>query len=317
MDVISKRVTKVGRMFAGKGARKATAHEKVMRGQISKWINKYLISLKDQWLRENLIVRKSGYLIVRKAEYAATPEELMKILEKWYMRSYRSNYKDETNVIIRGEEYTEELRRSQYRTTLAANYIISDLRREFYDSTRKYIATLREAEIKYGIKASDDYIRRGLEGVPGPDPFTRAGVRKPPPFKFRGRKLRTFGDNGVNGSRDPYGVANRARMIARTELTQARNDAAFRSYKDRGTKYKMWLAFHDSRTRETHRDLDGVVIPVDDYFIWESENGTTLAALAPGDGILPPGERINCRCRLAPASERDYKKQGEVEHGEY
>ena len=300
MDVILKEES-TGRMFAGKGARMAANHEKAMGPQVSKWINKFLIKLKNEWLRDKGIVRK--------ADYAGTPAELKRILEAWYMRSFKSNYRDETNKVIRGEEYTEELKRAKYKTNIAANEIISDLRREFYDSTREFMADLREKEIKHGIKASDSYIRRALEGVPGPDPFTRAGVSKPPPFKFRGRELHTFGDNGVNGSRDPYGVASRARMIARTELTQARNNAAFRSYQDRGTKYKMWVSFHDTRTRESHRDLDGVVIPVDQFFEWETMDGKAVAALAPGDGALPPGERINCRCRIAPASEKDFKTQ--------
>jgi len=300
VDVVAKEES-IGRMFAGKGARIAAAHERAMGPQVSKWINKFLIRLKNQWLRDRGIIKK--------AEYAGTPEELKRILEAWYMKSFRSNYRDETNTIIRGEEYLNELRRSQYRIEIAANEIISDLRREFYDSTRNFMASLREKEIKYGIRASDAYIRRALEGVPGPDPFTRAGLPKAEPFKFRGRKLRTFGDNGVNGSRDPYSVARRASMIARTELTQARNNAAFQSYQDRGTQFKMWVSFHDDRTRESHRDLDGVVIPVDDLFVWDSEASGIVSALAPGDGSLPPGERINCRCRIAPASKKDYKKQ--------
>jgi len=309
MDVVSKKEPSIGRIFAGKGARMALGHEKAMSPQISKWINKYLIRLKNEWVRDSGLIRKSEIL---KAEYAGTEDELMKILESWYMRSFKSNYRNETNTIIRGEEYLNELRRAQYRTTIAANEIISDLRREFYDSTREFIASLREQEIKYGIKASDSYIRRAMEGVPGSDPFSRAGVPKPPSFKFRGRKLRTYGDNGVNGSRDPYGVAQRARMIARTELTQARNKAAVKGYKDRGTEYKMWVSFHDNRTRESHRDLDGLVLPVDEMFAWLSEDGTTVAALAPGDANLPPGERINCRCVIAPASKRDYKRSTKV-----
>lgn len=300
MDVVAKEES-AGRMFAGKGARMAVSHEKAMRAQVSKWINKYLIRIKNEWLRDNGMIRK--------VEYAGTPDELKRILEKWYMRSFKSNYKAETNTILRGKPYTDELRQAQYRTIIASNEIISDLKREFYDSTRKYMANLREQEVKYGIKASDSYIRRALEGVPGPDPFTRAGAPKPPPFKFRGRELRTHGDNGVNGSRDPYGVSKRARMIARTELTQARNRAAFESYKERGTKYKMWVSFHDARTRESHKDLDGVVLPVEEFFVWDSERSGTVSALAPGDGTLPPGERINCRCRIVPASEKDYKHQ--------
>ena len=67
MDVISKEESS-GRMFAGKGARMATNHEKAMGPQVSKWINKFLIRLKNQWLRDKGIVRK--------AEYAVTPAEL-------------------------------------------------------------------------------------------------------------------------------------------------------------------------------------------------------------------------------------------------
>lgn len=53
---------------------------------------------------------------------------------------------------------------------------------------------------------------------------------------------------------------------------------------------KVWNCLHDSRTRDTHWELDGTAIPTDEVF-W---NGCRY----PGDPNGPPGEVYNCRCGI-------------------
>lgn len=55
---------------------------------------------------------------------------------------------------------------------------------------------------------------------------------------------------------------------------------------------KRWLSTLDSRTRDSHKHLDGQTIAVEDYFI--SKSGRK--AQAP-HGFGDPKEDINCRCR--------------------
>ena len=57
---------------------------------------------------------------------------------------------------------------------------------------------------------------------------------------------------------------------------------------DAGIKIqKEWVASIDSRTRDSHADLDGKRVDTDDYF--------KPGLFAPGEGN-DPAEVINCRC---------------------
>ena len=92
----------------------------------------------------------------------------------------------------------------------------------------------------------------------------------------------------------------RGRTIARTEsayvLNSARNDAIDELISDVGDVVPMgkeWMSVLGNTTRDTHADLDGV--PADKEGMW------TLAGYrvrVPGDIVLPPGERCNCRCSI-------------------
>ena len=52
----------------------------------------------------------------------------------------------------------------------------------------------------------------------------------------------------------------------------------------------MWLATLDERTRHTHRDLDGMTVPMEEEF----PNG----CMEPGDPNGGPEEVFNCRCSM-------------------
>lgn len=88
---------------------------------------------------------------------------------------------------------------------------------------------------------------------------------------------------------------NNAMRIARTEGHRIQNKAisnAQHHAKDRGADIvKIWSAALDSKTRDTHRLLDGQVRELDEPFeIYGME------AMEPG-GFGEPSEDINCRCR--------------------
>ncbi len=86
----------------------------------------------------------------------------------------------------------------------------------------------------------------------------------------------------------------RSQMIARTEATSANNLGFVEAYKQSGVaNAKEWIATSDSRTRDSHLDLDGDIVSLDSKFA----NGLSY----PGDGTGDPEESINCRCVLGPA----------------
>lgn len=86
-------------------------------------------------------------------------------------------------------------------------------------------------------------------------------------------------------------------IFARTMMTGAQNAGrleAMREARDMGIKVKKrWLATLDSRTRDTHRDLDGVSVDVDQPFIIDGRR-----IMFPGDPNADADLVFNCRCTL-------------------
>ena len=87
-------------------------------------------------------------------------------------------------------------------------------------------------------------------------------------------------------------------MFARTAVTGAQNEGSLqrmRDAEDLGLKVqKRWLATLDSRTRDSHAELDGQTVDVDEPFV--TKDGTKI--MCPGDPSAPPEEVCNCRCTM-------------------
>lgn len=106
------------------------------------------------------------------------------------------------------------------------------------------------------------------------------------------------GDSIPNMARRISGVAamdaNAAVRNARTMTTGAQNAGRVDSYKRAGRMgigvTKEWMATLDGRTRDSHRELDGEKVKVDEKF----SNGLRF----PGDPEGPAREVYNCRCTL-------------------
>ena len=300
----------VGRMFAGEGARIMASLEKGMQNIIRDWGTKFLINSTNAWMRE---FKRTGTIpkapVAKAAKMVGTLDELKKVLLGWSLRAYQKNYKRTTGSVAVGPEFEQVISQLTYRTGQAAEATYTDLQAEFYNSTRKFMGKLEAHNAKHGVPLSVSYVSRQLRGLPGASPYNRAGAPEPPSYRFKGKKLRTFGTNGINGSRDPFQVAARARVIARTELTQARNDAQLMGFKATGRKYGMWVAFNNDQTRRTHKELDGKIVEIGQPFEWNSPGYGQVSAMAPGDASLPAGERINCRCSLVAATEKQFLRQ--------
>ena len=83
-----------------------------------------------------------------------------------------------------------------------------------------------------------------------------------------------------------------AKRIARTEIHNSHNTAVMDTYQELGVEYTMWIAADDERTRDSHLEVDGEIIPVGETY----SNGLKY----PGDTDGPIEEWINCRCSNAP-----------------
>lgn len=96
--------------------------------------------------------------------------------------------------------------------------------------------------------------------------------------------------------RDVFAQARgvRARVIARTEVIGAANNASLLAAKDSGVvEGKVWLTAIDHRTRGDHIAADGQAVPVDGAF---QVGGESLEY--PGDVLGSAANTVNCRCSL-------------------
>lgn len=92
--------------------------------------------------------------------------------------------------------------------------------------------------------------------------------------------------------------ADKMDMFARTAVTGAQNAGRVERMKETeesGIKVKKkWIAAHDNRTRDTHADLDGQEVDVDEKF--KTFDGREIDY--PGDPTADPDLVYNCRCTL-------------------
>lgn len=85
----------------------------------------------------------------------------------------------------------------------------------------------------------------------------------------------------------------RAELIARTETLGALNQGSYDQAQASpgAARYKEWLAFDDSRTRESHLEVNGQIVKVNEPF----GNGLMF----PGQQGAPAAEVCDCRCTIA------------------
>lgn len=101
----------------------------------------------------------------------------------------------------------------------------------------------------------------------------------------------------------------RGELIARTETTRAANDGARKLYKRWGVEQKEWLSTADDRTRQTHLDVNGQVVDIDEPF--KLSNGVEL--MQPGDSSAPLSETAACRCTVLPVLDKSGKVEDTIQ----
>lgn len=88
--------------------------------------------------------------------------------------------------------------------------------------------------------------------------------------------------------------------IARTEGARVSSEAQLQSINDAVNEgadlLKRWDATLDSKTRDTHRELDGQIAEYNQDFVY---SGGTVSAPTKFEGATGASENINCRCRLS------------------
>lgn len=89
-----------------------------------------------------------------------------------------------------------------------------------------------------------------------------------------------------------YKLTNAATMFTSAQ-NGGRNDAIKRANQMGIDCKRRWVAVHDGHTRASHRQIDGDIVRIGEYF----SNGLEF----PGDPNGTPEEVYNCRCAVVPA----------------
>ena len=95
---------------------------------------------------------------------------------------------------------------------------------------------------------------------------------------------------------DPYTFSeDRIRLTAENEANTVYNEDEYVDGIGRGFTRKMWVTMHDSHVRETHAEVDGEILPIDEYY----EVGGSLMRFPKDFSMSPsPEETVNCRCSI-------------------
>lgn len=105
----------------------------------------------------------------------------------------------------------------------------------------------------------------------------------------------------------------RATLIARTESGTAamlgKTTGAKEYFKETNQSgYKEYIGRMDERERNSHRHLEGQIIPIDDNFEFQKKDGGTELAPYPCATTLSGENRIQCRCTVVFMSARRYER---------
>lgn len=98
-----------------------------------------------------------------------------------------------------------------------------------------------------------------------------------------------------NGDTPYFTSDDRAILIAENESQNTFNRQDYIGAIKAGKTRKQWVDIRDKRERETHREVGGTIIPIEDYFLV----GDSLL-LYPHDYSMNPEEKetVNCRCGI-------------------
>lgn len=93
-----------------------------------------------------------------------------------------------------------------------------------------------------------------------------------------------------------YLSADRSRFIAENESETTWNYDEYRQAIQSGKTRKQWVDIRDKKERETHREVGGTVIPIEETFVV----GNSLMRY-PKDGLYgaEAKEIVNCRCQIS------------------
>lgn len=231
----------------------------------------------------------------------------------------RTDYKNwRRNQILTGQRYNRLiLELSQDLTnvnTIARNMIYNSLANTFLDAanyTAYELETMANSGtvdfIMYNKDAVYDLIKSDFNLLPPPSAI-QAAVIAQKDIQWNMAKINSAITQGILQGEAIGKIASRLQMVtdmnraqalrnARTLHTQAESKGREQRYAEAEEMgidiQREWLAVHDNRTRDAHRELDGQIRPIGVPF--ENSIGKIMY---PSDPEADPANVYNCRCQL-------------------
>ena len=276
--------------------------------------------------REYERVRKRVNEIYRRA-YVDIKRKGEDFVEKHKARDakYRQAVKDGTmsqadydawlrGQIFQGKEWAAKKRQmadTLYHADVAAQKIVNDARFDVFAQNANYIGYNLEHTkgINTGFGLYDaNAVKRLVKDEPDLLPPKKVNEWKA--YKWYNRQVNNAVTQGIIQGESVDKIAlrigkqtnetNMSAMLrnARTSFTGAQNAGRIEGLhqaQELGIKVqKQWIATLDDRTRDTHAELDGQTVDVDEPFVTSEGN----EIMYPGDPSADPSEVWNCRCTL-------------------
>lgn len=246
-------------------------------------LNKFFQNLKTQVLAalyEYYPMDEQGILLQGQADLILAPifesqKEYYEILERYNKKEYRSGVR-QAKRLVKLAKANVSARKSENTTTFNANKLVKIEKDDLFGTND----WTEEKLLKQSFTASEhtmNRVDRDINKILSDGYASGAGIKKvASDIEKRFNQLKTW----------------ESRRIARTEIHNAHEMGAMNTYYEMGVEYTQWSAAHDPRTRTSHRELDGEIIPLGGTY----SNGCQY----PGDTKGPLKEWINCRCGNLP-----------------
>lgn len=109
-----------------------------------------------------------------------------------------------------------------------------------------------------------------------------------------------FADNFIDATKrhkeDPwYTSEDRMKFNAENEANDILNYSDFQDALEAGYTKKKWVSMHDRKVRDTHKDADAQIVPIEESFVV----GDSLMMFPTDDSLgASADEIVNCRCSI-------------------
>lgn len=114
----------------------------------------------------------------------------------------------------------------------------------------------------------------------------------------------------INTINEKY-TRKKARFIARNETGNLNSAQQRRQMQGAGFSMYEWMSMPDGVTRDTHRNMNGLVCRWDDDTVYSDDGGRTWKKRTGDMYIGVPGQDFNCRCTAVPF-ESEFEDEYEV-----